>query len=332
MFPPLPLEALWPSALAGSVPAGNGAPALPPAQIGQAVAEALAPLLGEMRSGPAPEAVARALAHELGPVLAMRPTEAGVVPDTLAAALARELAPLIGARPAEAVAGPSPEAFARALANELGPWLASRPVAEGGAPVALAAGGADLRAALARAIAATRAQAEQELGAYHATARQILEHSAAEQAAVLARPAAAIEAATQQLVAALNAEAHVRLDQAARHDASLARIEAAMADLHKFAGGVGLYTGERIEALQQLARISAGQAEKIDLTYQELVNRVVEAMKANNNHMQAFLHQAEERQGQFFHAYDEAVERLVGEILKAATYLADAEHQRREGQ
>ena len=54
-------------------------------------------------------------------------------------------------------------------------------------------------------------------------------------------------------------------------------------------------------------------------------------MSANNQHMQRFLEQAEERQGQFFVAYDEAVAKLTGEILKAASYLAEAADRRFEG-
>ena len=188
------------------------------------------------------------------------------------------------------------EAAAAAVTAQLAPLAASFRAADGGQGAMVAAA---IEQELARSLALARQQAEAELAAFRGEAGRAFQGLLAE-----------------------HLGAHERL---------LTRVEGAMADLHKFAGGVGLYTGDRIHELQRLATTTAGQADRVDASYQGLVERVAGAMQANNQHMQRFLQQAEERQVQFFEAYDEAVSRLTGEILKAANYLAEAADRRYEG-
>jgi len=151
-------------------------------------------------------------------------------------------------------------------------------------------------------------------------------------AAALSGQREGLIAVVADLERVLRRDAELRAAGNQEHARAIGSVREATAELVRYAQAVGLHNGERIEQLQELARLVGDQVQAVDKSYAGLVTTLDQAMATGNTQLARYLETAAERQGHFFDSYDAAVTRLYEKLLQAANYLVEAEQQRRAAQ
>lgn len=194
----------------------------------------------------------------------------------------------------------------------------------------------EAQVAMQSSFAGTRQETTAQLDAFREAYMQSLQVFLAKQnetlGATLGEQRAGLLAVVGELERVIRREAELRATGQSEQEQAIASVREAMVEVHRFAGGVGLYTGERVQQLQDLARLTTDQVAAVDKSYAGLVATLDTAMATSNEQLKRYLETAEGRQTHFFDTYDTAVTKLYEKLLMAANYLVEAEHMRREGQ
>lgn len=98
-----------------------------------------------------------------------------------------------------------------------------------------------------------------------------------------------------------------------------------------FVSSVGLTSGERLAQLQEITQSLGGEADKIDQSYANLIQRLNQALDQSNRHLEQELRQSRESSIQFFQAADSATAELSKRLLTAANYLVSASAAQQKG-
>jgi hypothetical protein len=98
-----------------------------------------------------------------------------------------------------------------------------------------------------------------------------------------------------------------------------------------FVSSVGLTSGERLAQLQEITQSLGGEAEKIDQSYANLIQRLNQALDQSNRHLEQELRQSRESSIQFFQAADSATAEVSKRLLTAANYLVSASAAQKNG-
>lgn len=98
-----------------------------------------------------------------------------------------------------------------------------------------------------------------------------------------------------------------------------------------FVSSVGLTSGERLAQLQEITQSLGGEAEKIDQSYANLIQRLNQALDQSNRHLEQELRQSRESSIQFFQAADSATAEVSKRLLTAANYLVSASAAQQKG-
>ena len=98
-----------------------------------------------------------------------------------------------------------------------------------------------------------------------------------------------------------------------------------------FVSSVGLTSGERLAQLQEITQSLGGEADKIDQSYANLIQRLNQALDQSNRHLEQELRQSRESSIQFFQAADSATAEVSKRLLTAANYLVSASAAQQKG-
>lgn len=102
------------------------------------------------------------------------------------------------------------------------------------------------------------------------------------------------------------------------------QVQEQIVQVETFISAMGLTSGERLAQLQEITETLGGEAEKIDKSYSNLVQRLNQSLAQSHEHLATELTKTRESNVRFFTEADAATAKLANRLLTAANYLVSA--------